>query len=65
MVLEKYTGFDFTISGNEICGFLKATREYSGIDISKIAGQIQERQICCLKSTRMNSKTSSLMFRRI
>ena len=40
---EKYTGFETTISGNEILWFLKAARKYSGIDISEIAGQIQEK----------------------
>ena len=40
---EKYTGFEITISGNEILWFLKAARKYSGIDISEIAGQIQEK----------------------
>lgn len=43
MVLGKYIGFEITISGNEILWFLKAARKYSGIDISEIAGQIQEK----------------------
>ena len=42
-IWEKYTGFDFTISGNEILWFLKAARKYSGIDISEITRQIQEK----------------------
>lgn len=42
-IWEKYNGFDFTISGNEILWFLKAARKYSEIDISEIAGQIQEK----------------------
>jgi len=38
---ERYTGFEITISRNEILWLLKAARKYSGIDISEIAGQIQ------------------------
>ena len=40
---ERYAGFEICISGNEILWFLKAASKYSGIDVSAIAGQIQEK----------------------
>lgn len=40
---EKYTGYDYLITGGEILTFLRAAREYSGYDIKPIIEQVRNK----------------------
>ena len=42
-IIDMYTGYDERICGNEILDFLKATKQYSGYNISDIVQQIQDK----------------------